>query len=164
MSEFEKEEQLKAKLEAEFGAAITELTIQRKNRVWFEIQADRVPELMKFMKTGLGYDHLATITGFDGGEHLGAYYHLTDTHGMISARARTPRANPNLPTVTGVFPGAEPYERELEDLFGIKINGLKPGRRYPLPDDFPAGQHPLRKDWKLTDAYPEEAASKTEAK
>ena len=58
-----------------------------------------------------------------------------------------------------MFPGAEPYERELADMFGIKIDGLKPGRRYPLPDDFPADQHPLRKDWKVGDVYPEEKAA-----
>ena len=163
MSE-EKEEKFKAQLEARFGAAITEMTIQRKNRVWFEIPADRIPELMKFMKTEMGYNHLATITGFDGGENLGANYHLTDTHGVITARVKTPRVNPHLPTVTEVFPGAEPYERELMDLFGIKIDGLKPGRRYPLPDDFPTDQYPLRKDWKTADAYPEETAPKQEAK
>ena len=163
MSEFEKEEKIKAQLEAKFGTAITEMTIQRKNRVWFEITADLLPELMKFMKTEMDHTHLATITGFDGGETLGANYHLTDTHGMVTARARTPRANPHLPTVTGVFPGAVPYERELEDLFGIKIDGLAPGRRYPLPDDFPTDQYPLRKDWKTADAYPDEAAAKQEA-
>ena len=142
---------------------MTDITIQRKNRVWLEVQADRLPEFVKFMKTEMGHDHLATITGFDGGETLGANYHLTDTHDMVTVRARSPRANPHLPTVTGVFPGAVPYERELEDLFGIKIDGLAPGRRYPLPDDFPAGQHPLRKDWKTADVYPDEAVAKQEA-
>jgi Ni,Fe-hydrogenase III component G len=155
MSDFEKEEKLKAQLESKFGGAVSEMTIQRKNRLWFEIKAERLIGLMEHMKAG-GYNHLATITGFDGGEHLGAFYHLTDTHTIVTARVKTPRTDPHLPTVTGVFPGSEPYERELEDLFGIKIDGLKPGRRYPLPDDFPVGQHPLRKDWKVTDAFPEE--------
>jgi Ni,Fe-hydrogenase III component G len=163
MSEFEKEEKIKAQLESKFGGDISEMTIQRSNRVWFEIKAGQLPELAKFMHAG-GYNHLATITGFDGGEHLGAHYHFTDTHAIVTARAKTPRTNPHLPTVTGTFPGSEPYERELEDLFGIKIDGLKPGRRYPLPDDFPANQHPLRKDWKVSDAFPEEAAGKQEAK
>ena len=162
MSDLEKEEKIKAQLEAKFGGDISEMTIQRRNRVWFEIKTERLPELAEFMHAG-GYDHLATITGFDGGETLGANYHLTDTHDMVTVRARSPRANPHLPTVTGVFPGAVPYERELEDLFGIKIDGLAPGRRYPLPDDFPAGQHPLRKDWKTADVYPDEAVAKQEA-
>ena len=160
MSEFEKEEKIKAQLETRFGTDLTGMTIQRKNRVWLEIPAVRLTGLMEFMKTEMGYNHLATITGFDGGENLGGNYHLTDTHGIITARVTTPRANPHLPTVTGVFPGAEPYERELADLFGIKIDGLKPGRRYPLPDDFPTDQYPLRKDWKTADAYPGETAAK----
>ena len=46
------------------------------------------------------------------------------------------------------FPGAELYERELVDMFGISVEGLPAGNRYPLPDDWPQGQHPLRKDWK----------------
>lgn len=158
MSEFEKEERLKAQLETKFGAVITEMTIQRKNRVWFEIKPEQLAGLMKFMKTEMGYNHLSTITGFDGGENLGGNYHLTDTHGIITVRVKTPRTAPHLPTVTAVFPGAEPYERELADLFGITIDGLPPGRRYPLPDDFPTDQYPLRKDWKTADAYPAETA------
>ena len=165
MSEFEKEEKFKAQLEAKFGGDISEMAIQRKDRVWFVIKPERLVELMAFMKTEMGFSHLATVTGTDEGENLAASYHMTDTHSIITAKARTPRTAPHLPTLTAVFPGSEPYERELEDLFGIKIDGLKPGRRYPLPDDFPTNQYPLRKDWKTADAYPDEAAaSATEAK
>ena len=34
------------------------------------------------------------------------------------------------------------------DLLGIKVNGLAEGQRYPLPEDWPKGDYPLRKDWK----------------
>lgn len=164
MSGLDIEEKTKAQIEAKFGSAISDMTIQRKNRVWFEIKPENLADLLKFMKKEMKYDHLATITGFDGGDFLGANYHVSNTHAIITVRAKTPRATPELPTVTAVFPGATPYERELEDLFGIKIKGLKPGRRYPLPDDFPADQHPLRKDWKVSDAYPEEKTAAKEAK
>lgn len=165
MSEFEKEEKLKAQLEAKFGGAISDMTIQRKERVWFEIKTEQLPELVKFMKTEMGFDHMATISGVDEGEKLGANYHLTDQRSIITVRARTPRTDPHLPTITETFPGSEPYERELMDMFGIKIDGLKPGRRYPLPDDFPTDQYPLRKDWKTADAYPDEKpAAAAEAK
>jgi Ni,Fe-hydrogenase III component G len=36
------------------------------------------------------------------------------------------------------------------DLLGIKVNGLASGHRYPLPDNWPKGEYPLRKDWKGT--------------
>ncbi|MDD5432403.1 MAG: NADH-quinone oxidoreductase subunit C, partial [Candidatus Omnitrophica bacterium] len=51
-------------------------------------------------------------------------------------------------SVISYFPGAEIYEREVVDLFGAKVEGLPPGNRYPLTDDWPTDQFPLRKDWK----------------
>jgi Ni,Fe-hydrogenase III component G len=50
--------------------------------------------------------------------------------------------------VIPLFVGAEIYERELVDLLGVKVEGLPSGNRYPLMDDWPKDQFPLRKDWK----------------
>jgi len=72
---------------------------------------------------------------------------------ITTVKVKTPRANPVIPSVLPVFPVATSYERELEDMLGIKIQGLPPGRRYPLPEDFPVDQYPLRKDWK-PETYP----------
>jgi len=155
---------LKTVIAEKMGAAVSGIAVQRANRLWLDVKPESLNELLAFMK-GTGYIHIATITGMDFGEQLGAIYHLTDRRMTVSITAKTPRTAPELPTVTGLFPGCEGYERELEDMFGIRINGLPPGRRYPLPDDFPADQHPLRKDWKAGDVYPEEqAAPATEAK
>jgi len=30
---------------------------------------------------------------------------------------------------------------------GVRIQGVADGNRYPLPDGWPEGQYPLRKDW-----------------
>ncbi|MDQ7773644.1 MAG: NADH-quinone oxidoreductase subunit C [Elusimicrobiales bacterium] len=157
MSDLELEERLKKRLEDKFGGDILEMAVQRRRRLWLTVKPEKLVDMMRFLYEEMGFNHLATITGVDFGAELGALYHTTDQHNIITVRAKTPRANPSLPTVRDVFPGTESYERELEDLFGIKIEGLPPGRHYPLPDDFPPGQHPLRKDWKLTDAYPEPA-------
>jgi Ni,Fe-hydrogenase III component G len=35
------------------------------------------------------------------------------------------------------------------DLLGAQVEGLPAGRRYPLPEDWPQGEYPLRKDWKM---------------
>jgi Ni,Fe-hydrogenase III component G len=158
MSEFEKEEKIKSDLEHAFHGAVTNAAVARKNRVWLDAETARLPEIMAWMKAR-GYNHLATVTGFDEGENLGAYYHVTDTKVIVTVKVKTPRANPSLPSVLASFPGALSYERELEDMLGIKVNGLPPGRRYPLPDDFPTDQYPLRKDWKFVPP-----ASETEAK
>ncbi|MDD2804087.1 MAG: NADH-quinone oxidoreductase subunit C [Elusimicrobiales bacterium] len=161
MSEFEKEEQMKAALEKEFKGASAE--VRRKNRVWAEIETARLPEVMAWLKRQ-GFDHLATVTGFDEGENLGAYYHVTDTKMLVNIKVKTPRTAPVIPSVLKTFPGALSYERELEDMLGIKVEGLPPGRRYPLDEDFPKDEYPLRKDWKVEDYLAKNPLFKPEAK
>ena len=102
------------------------------------------------MVEGLGFRILCAITGQDEGDSFSVLYHLAREDGiMLNVEVSAPKANPVIKTVTGVFPGADHYEREIVDLLGFKVEGLAPGFRYPLTDDWPPGQYPLRKDWKL---------------
>ncbi len=57
-----------------------------------------------------------------------------------------PAHDPSFPAVSPTVPAAIWYEREARDLFGIEPVGLPDPRRLVLPDDFPAGVYPLRKD------------------
>jgi NADH-quinone oxidoreductase subunit C len=64
----------------------------------------------------------------------------------VVIRCRIPRANPELPTVSGVFPGANWHERETHDFFGIRFLGHPDLSPLLLPED--ADFHPLLKDFK----------------
>jgi len=55
--------------------------------------------------------------------------------------------NPEVPSVTGIWWGADWPEREVYDLFGIKFTGHPDLRRILTWDGFEA--HPLRKDYPL---------------
>jgi Ni,Fe-hydrogenase III component G len=70
---------------------------------------------------------------------------------MLNLKTWVLKENAAIKTVTDTFSAADIYEREISDLLGIKMEGLAPGRRYPLPDDWPDGEYPLRKDWKRSD-------------
>jgi NADH-quinone oxidoreductase subunit C len=63
----------------------------------------------------------------------------------VVVRTRVPRTNPELPTVSGVFPGADWHERETHDFFGIRFLGHPDLSPLLLPED--ATYHPLRKDF-----------------
>ncbi|MCL6588414.1 MAG: NADH-quinone oxidoreductase subunit C [Firmicutes bacterium] len=140
--------QLIDSLVTRFPQKVTNIVTPRERRVFAETKADDLVEVARFLKEW-GMINIGSITGLDGGERFEIIYHFYDSQGLIlNLKVFTPRANPVIPSVTNVFPGVFLYERELIDLLGINVNGTPPGRRYPLPDDWPAGQYPLRKDWK----------------
>lgn len=96
----------------------------------------------------LGY--LAAITGLDPGElqeELEVLYHFCSGFVTITLRIKIPKVAPIVHTLTEIIPGAEPYERELSEMYGITVIGLRNPEHLYLPDDWPAGVYPLRKDF-----------------
>jgi len=63
----------------------------------------------------------------------------------VAVRTRVDRENPELPTISNVFPGANWHERETHDFFGIRFAGHPDLSPLLLPED--ADFHPLRKDF-----------------
>ncbi len=59
--------------------------------------------------------------------------------------ARLPEDNPTIDSITGLWPSANFYEREVFDLFGITFAGHPRLTRIMMPDDW--NGHPLRKDY-----------------
>lgn len=143
------EEKIKESLLKKFNYLEGSVNIVRPRRMSIEVSLDNFIPVFAYLAKDLAFTHLCTITGLDEQEKLGFIYHLTNESGIVvNLKTSVAKANPLIKTVTPYFPGAEIYERELEDLFGAKVEGLIQGNRYPLTDDWPVDQFPLRKDWK----------------
>ena len=76
-------------------------------------------------------------------------YHLLSPtkNTRIRVKIMTDEETP-VPSVTGVYPGADWFEREAYDLYGILFSGHPDLRR--LLTDYGFDGHPLRKDFPLT--------------
>lgn len=144
-----KEEVIQNNLAAKFSFLADKMKIQRERRIFTELPAQNLREVIDYAMKNLGFMFLCTISGLDEGEKLSFMYHLTRQDGVIlTLKISVPKDAGSIKSVIDYFGSADIYERELVDLFGAKVEGLPEGRRYPLPDNWPAGQYPLRKDWK----------------
>jgi Ni,Fe-hydrogenase III component G len=137
-----------AELGGKFASLQGKMRIQRDRRIFVEVPAGDFGAVFAHLYGPMKFIMLTAITGMDQGANLAAMYHLARASGVVlSLSVAVPKERPVLQTVTSYFPAAECYERELIDLLGMQVEGLPPGPRYPLPDGWPAGQYPLRKDW-----------------
>jgi Ni,Fe-hydrogenase III component G len=145
---------------------LTEATqLRRARRIFTSVNYSEFAALAAFLREKLEFCHLGSITGLDGGENLELIYHFARYDGtMCNVKTSVPKATPVIQSLTPFYPVAQLYERELVDLLGFVVEGLPAaGNRYPLPEDWPEGQYPLRKDWKAESLEPALSDSTKEA-
>jgi NADH:ubiquinone oxidoreductase subunit C len=150
----EKANEIKSKLMSKFGLADTAIRIPRALRIFVDgVDQKTIRNMLEFAKKELNFSFVTAMTGTDEGETFGIIHHMAQLHSGILLNIKTliPKTNPVTETITDLFPGTDIFEREIFDLFGIRFKGLPDGNRYPLTDDWPKDQFPLRKDWKSLD-------------
>jgi len=124
------------------------IRVARDRRIFVETPYDKFEEVFKYALNN-GFPLLCTITGLDEVQAFGFLYHIAGIDGtVLTIKTNIPKDAAKLKSIMPYFPNAEIYEREIEDLLGVEVEGLSKGKRYPLPDDWPEGEYPLRKDWK----------------
>lgn len=143
------EETIKQELEGKFEHLAPSLTIKRARRIFAETAYEKFPAVFDYLVVKMGFSSLCTITGQDEGENLSFIYHLARPDGtLLNLKTFVPKASPKLNSVVNYFPSAVIYEREAVDLLGAEVEGLpEDANRYPLPDNWPKGVYPLRKDF-----------------
>ncbi len=90
-------------------------------------------------------DLYSTNAGVDTGAEMSSVTFVRGTATRVSVMLRTScsEADPHLPSLCGVWAGANWPERETYDMFGIVFDGHPDLRRIFLEESFPG--HPLRK-------------------
>ena len=143
------ENDIQNKLQEAFGKQILELKIPREQRMFVQVPSSQLKAVIVYLKQNFDMTHISTITAIDVGENIEFLYHFF-CHGVtLSLRTFSPKADPVIDTITDIIPGATLYEREIQDLLGVKIKDHPDPRRLLLPDDWEEGVYPLRKDYQV---------------
>lgn len=124
----------------------------------FQVRGQDARDLIRFLKEDpiLGFtlfidlaavDYLTYPTAHP--ERYAVVYMLcSPTLGVkVQVKAWVSESEPSIPSVTGLFLGANWTEREVWDLYGIEFTGHPDLKRILMPDDFDG--YPLRKDYPL---------------
>jgi NADH-quinone oxidoreductase subunit C len=145
-----------ATIQDKFPQAVVETTDFR-NEQTLVLKPEHLVAVCNYLKKNLQYNFLETITAVDWWlERVPRYdvvYQLLSVPQQCFVRLKVRvgqrrEEHPPVPTVTGVWPAANWYEREVYDLFGITFTGHPDLRRILMPHDWTT--HPLRKDYPLT--------------
>lgn len=144
------------RLRARFDSAVISQDLEARDP-WVRVAPEALREVCGYLRDTpeLGFDCLSCLAGVDypqDGEievvyHLYSYRHRH----WIVLKARTPRDDPQLPSVECIWKAAEWHEREVYDLLGVRFHGHPDLRRILLPEDWIG--HPLRKDYVEPEEY-----------
>ncbi len=144
---------LSSYLRERLGPKVTEAVIAY-GELTLEVEAGDIVEVLTFLRDDAqcqfvsfidvsGADYPARERRFD------VLYHLLSPRQnlRIRVRVRTDEETP-VPSATAVYPGAEWYEREVFDFYGVLFSGHPELRR--ILTDYGFEGHPLRKDFPVT--------------
>ncbi|HEV7879076.1 NADH-quinone oxidoreductase subunit C [Bradyrhizobium sp.] len=118
------------------------------------VRAEKIVDVVKFLRDdpALRFNSFIDVTAVDYPDRekrFDVVYHLLSPtlNERIRLRAEASETT-QVPSIIEVFPGADWFERECYDLYGVIFTGHPDMRR--LLTDYGFDGHPLRKDFPLT--------------
>jgi NADH:ubiquinone oxidoreductase subunit C len=116
---------------------------EEENEIWSIVPYKKIKDVIEdiFLSE---INRISSISGYDNGKEIEVIYHFVKDNFIINLKVLVPKKLNKIETITNMFPGAFLLEKELSEMFGIKIIGHpKPGKLF-LPEDW-RKRPPLRK-------------------
>jgi len=139
-------------LRKKFKDDIIEVFDKSPKRVYVEIRPDSIVQVASYIFKDLKA-RFNTASGVDLRYHMEILYHflIEDINLLISLRVKIQKPKLEIDSLSLIFEGANWIEREMHEILGINFRGHPDLRRLLLPDDWPEGVYPLRRDYKEWD-------------
>ncbi len=119
--------------------------------LWFDLDRELLRPAIETL-IGIRFPHLSVIGANDLGDSVRLVYIFSVQYGevkseyMVTFGITLPKTDLTVPTISDLIPGAVFGEREKQEFLGVKVLGIPDDRRLFLPEDFPEGVYPWRKD------------------
>ncbi len=145
-----------ATVQSAFPGAVLESRVESDRRLWATIDPKKIVDVCKYLRDKQSFDHYSGAAGVDWiARNEMEVVEIMASHGahqvVAMLKVKTPRDNPSVKSLTGLFWNANWYEREAWEMFGINFEGHP--ELYPLLlGDELVGSYPWRKDFK---GYPD---------
>jgi NADH-quinone oxidoreductase subunit C len=146
-------DEIKENIIKRFQSEMLKVVDRSPNRLYIDVPASSVRTIAEYVfKTLKG--RFNTTSALDARDHMEVIYHFTfDEAGMlvVSFRTKLEKTHLEIDSLVPIFQGANWIEREIHELLGINFKGHPDLRRLLLPEDWPEGVYPLRRDYKEWD-------------
>lgn len=116
---------------------------EEKGEAWIDLEARNLPGVLSYLKKN-GFSRLSAISGVDTGKNVELIYHVFSESYYVNIRVPLPKKGLEIRTVTGIYPGANLFEREVHEMLGVFFQGHPNMEMLFLNENSP--QTPLRKD------------------
>ena len=145
-------EEVLGDLRKKFKDDIVEILDERSKKVYIEIKQESLVKVASYIFKDLKA-RFNTASGVDMRNHMEILYHflIEDINLLISLRVKLQKSKLEIDSLSPIFEGSSWIEREIHEILGINFRGHPDLRRLLLPDDWPDGVYPLRRDYKEWD-------------
>ncbi len=116
------------------------------------VPTEKITDVAKILKEDeeLAFDLIEDVTAIDWAKRENRFtvvYHIYSLKNNFRIRIKVNLDGEEVPSVASVWTGANWYERETYDMYGIIFTGHPDLRRMYMPEEFE--YHPLRKEFPL---------------
>jgi Ni,Fe-hydrogenase III component G len=122
-----------AEVRERFGDRLTAVRVSRRDEIYFDAKMDLVAgfsaHLYKIWDARLVGIFADDVRAQENVFHLYYVYALDAAHAFFILRVPLPPDKPEFPSLANAIPAADVQEREIQDLFGLKLIGHPNPRR-----------------------------------
>jgi len=140
------EQKIATILSKKLGEKILQIQTLHPEEISVRIGAGAHRETLEILLAESETTGISAITGVDLGEAIELLYHVRMQGHIITIRTEVPKKYARTESITDLIPGADFHEREVADLFGVAFDGHPNLKRLVLPESWPKGIFPLRRD------------------